>query len=679
MLQLSHLAANLMEAVNAAAAATVSRNSSRSDGSCSSEQQQQQQQQQQAAPAAAGAGVQLHESDGRQLSEADSVEGGIVKPLSPQVWFQHAFSVLQDTQFSPVCLHAQLLAMQGPLQQQDPAAAAAAAATPRPETTSYAEQEAATWWLSAVNSAYAQWSLQQQRQRQRRQQLGSSDSCSMGSSPSASTDDQVQCLVSSFVGFKRFVALLAPVVGWQKSWLEAAKPDVDDTEMHEHALHEVLIDKFRRMADQRKEAETDKTPKDKQHSEHKSSQQRQQQPGRKAAKSTSKAAAGKRVQREQKRAGAGSEEEDSDSAASRVKQQHSKTHGVSSEDDDTGRAASAAEAAAEREFIKEIMKGVEACKLCKKEAASLAAAGCLHSSSKAAERLAGRDNSSNSSGSSGLYGQFPVSWSDPFMMRRLLWDLLGKVKPTAQAWFKKHARMCPHRMSINVWHMVVMSLARHIWGPPGEWDAQLSSQVELLLPLHVRVYDRKSSPEEDQARCAYAHSLNAAFAQQGADAQAAALLSLQALLALDPHGARVQPRPELLYYTPSGFHAAVCKTLMQALQLPPFRPAEQVWRGASSRRSLAAGSRSASQQQQQSLHPHGSSGDQQQQQQSTLEPHKLQAWGEVLLPSYYVWWHIGLLAYHQQQQHHSPSNSCSSSKSQDALQLQDLYNDPNAR
>jgi hypothetical protein len=33
----------------------------------------------------------------------------------------------------------------------------------------------------------------------------------------------------------------------------------------------------------------------------------------------------------------------------------------------------------------------------------------------------------------GLYGSLPVSWSDPFMMRRLLWHLLGKLNPTAQA------------------------------------------------------------------------------------------------------------------------------------------------------------------------------------------------------------------------------------------------------
>jgi hypothetical protein len=38
-------------------------------------------------------------------------------------------------------------------------------------------------------------------------------------------------------------------------------------------------------------------------------------------------------------------------------------------------------------------------------------------------------------------------------------------------------------------------------------------------------------------------------------------------------------------------------------------------------------------------------------------PHYLQAWSEVLFPAWYVWWHIGLLAYHQQQQQQVSSGS----------------------
>jgi hypothetical protein len=72
------------------------------------------------------------------------------------------------------------------------------------------------------------------------------------------------------------------------------------------------------------------------------------------------------------------------------------------------------------------------CQLCKSQAAAGGAGGA------AGEH---RQSSSSSSGYSG----FPVPWSDAFMMRRLLWDLLGRIKPTAQKWFKTHARMCPHR------------------------------------------------------------------------------------------------------------------------------------------------------------------------------------------------------------------------------------------
>jgi len=284
------------------------------------------------------------------------------------------------------------------------------------------------------------------------------------------------------------------------------------------------------------------------------------------------------------------------------------------------------------------------CPHCTAEAAA-AAAVAAGSSSPNSNSACGITPTS-SSGSSGLYGQFPVSWSDPFMMRRLLWDLLGKIKPTAQAWFKKHARMCPHSTSVRFWHMVVMSLARHIWIPSGPWGSSSIAQMQLILPLHARVPRR---PSRDFAavppniiRTTHAHQLNVAFARQGQIAQTAALLSLQTLRALDPHAARVQPRPELLYYTPSGFHAAVCKTLMQAVQENP---------GAD-------------------------------------------RWSLCELPAWHMWWHIGLLAYQlqQQQQQHSQaqqlpehqsagSSSCGSSSTSSSTpgRFQDLYLDPNAR
>jgi hypothetical protein len=46
----------------------------------------------------------------------------------------------------------------------------------------------------------------------------------------------------------------------------------------------------------------------------------------------------------------------------------------------------------------------------------------------------------SSSSSRGM--RYPVPYDDPFLLRRLLWRLLGKLSPEAQSFL--HARMCPH-------------------------------------------------------------------------------------------------------------------------------------------------------------------------------------------------------------------------------------------
>jgi hypothetical protein len=33
---------------------------------------------------------------------------------------------------------------------------------------------------------------------------------------------------------------------------------------------------------------------------------------------------------------------------------------------------------------------------------------------------------------------------DPYMWRRLVWGLLGKLKPTSRDWYVQHYGMCPH-------------------------------------------------------------------------------------------------------------------------------------------------------------------------------------------------------------------------------------------
>jgi hypothetical protein len=46
----------------------------------------------------------------------------------------------------------------------------------------------------------------------------------------------------------------------------------------------------------------------------------------------------------------------------------------------------------------------------------------------------------------GEVGDFsdPVPYSDPFMWRRLLWQLLGKLSPEAQAFHAQYSAACPH-------------------------------------------------------------------------------------------------------------------------------------------------------------------------------------------------------------------------------------------
>jgi hypothetical protein len=64
------------------------------------------------------------------------------------------------------------------------------------------------------------------------------------------------------------------------------------------------------------------------------------------------------------------------------------------------------------------------------------------------ERSAGQPGagvtSSSSSGGSGVFTCFPVQYDDPFLYRRLLWQLLGKLSPEAQAFMSKQAQGCPH-------------------------------------------------------------------------------------------------------------------------------------------------------------------------------------------------------------------------------------------
>jgi hypothetical protein len=566
-------------------------------------------------------------------------------PTSPEHWFRHAFQLLGEEQISTACLHPQLWQQQqqatsSPTQLQQPTAAgdikaavkqvlstasvlvgAVMRAQLKPGSTGpdvRDQQASAKHWLHRMATAHQEWQLAQMEQlgstapaSSHSGKLASSSSSSSrcctwlgnagdlslecdtaaAAATTAASADQLQLLVSEPARYKELLGTVAPLFSWQSEWTTSAAVlarvatlNRDKNWQDLYALR-IMYGPWakQRFPDQRKGCA----------SSEEQQQEQQQQTMEKKKKEKKGSAAAK------KKKGQGKTASEAASAAAHSlpdKQQPT----VSAEE-----AQIKKNEAANRKRMAELPTELQgSCGLCAAEQAAAAAAGACSSSS----------GSSSSPDAAGLYGALPVPWSDPFMMRRLLWDLLGKLKPTAQAWFRDQMFMCPHRGLSREWRMVVMSLARHIWCPPGEWDEQAEQQLALLLQFEAReARDCESTVIEDQARGSYTHSLNAAFVEQGADAQAAALLSQQALLALDPHGARVQPRPELLFYTPAGFHATVCKTLMQATQLLP--------------------------------------GLQQQGQQQQIQgAHPLQLWTAAALPAWYVWWHIGLLAYHQQQQ-----------------------------
>jgi hypothetical protein len=56
----------------------------------------------------------------------------------------------------------------------------------------------------------------------------------------------------------------------------------------------------------------------------------------------------------------------------------------------------------------------------------------------------GSSSSGSSSSRSGPYTGWTVPYDDPFMWRRLMWQLLGKLSPEAQAFYSTYLAMCPH-------------------------------------------------------------------------------------------------------------------------------------------------------------------------------------------------------------------------------------------
>jgi hypothetical protein len=540
-------------------------------------------------------------------------------------------------------------------------------------------------WTEAIGYAFRHCITQQML-------AGSGSSSSSGSSwddagsSSRSSGDGDQVLLqlcSKPEGWELFTAIVHPLLFWQHGWASAAAPLVAAAEARDADAVHLKCLRHRSYFKER-----DKAEQAAKHSSSSSSTQEQQGKGKGA----------------QKKQGRGEEEQQ--------QQQQQK------EEDEARDAAD----------FQELLQHMRCCELCMAEQAAAPALNAFGSSSSSSSELSSSAAAAAAGGEAGgLYGNLPVPWSDPCLMRRLLWELLGKLKPAAQQWFKYHGHVCPHRRDVKIWQFVVMSLARHIWSPPGTWDAayeqQYNDELALLLPLNGRepkqnLPQKSRLEEETAARSGYAKALNVGFARQGSNAQTAAVLSLQVLLSLDPHGARVQPKPELLFYTPAGFHAAVCKTLMQALQINPWGAPVAAAQGqlgcvANSSSGSGSGGRfigplEAAGSGQGTCHTNGISLTQQQQQQQQQQqelvpdrqqqPHPLQAWSCAAFPAWYVWWHIGLLAYHQQQQQQqhggvvragsggsSSSNRTGSgsaaagSSGSSAVCLQDLYSSVEAR
>jgi len=75
----------------------------------------------------------------------------------------------------------------------------------------------------------------------------------------------------------------------------------------------------------------------------------------------------------------------------------------------------------------------------------------LKTGSTTSHKAAGSSSSSSNEsggvaadGSGNLYSSWPVAYDDPFLWRRLMWKLLGKLSPHAQAFYAQYLALCPH-------------------------------------------------------------------------------------------------------------------------------------------------------------------------------------------------------------------------------------------
>ncbi|WIA40226.1 hypothetical protein OEZ86_013609 [Tetradesmus obliquus] len=157
-------------------------------------------------------------------------------------------------------------------------------------------------------------------------------------------------------------------------------------------------------------------------------------------------------------------------------------------------------------------------------------------------------------------GSEAVPHTDPFMWRRLLWLLLGKLSPASQAFYAQYLAVCPHCPDSLVWSQVKVSLLNSLWSSPA---ADVIEQ-QLASPSAMSVYNN-----EQRARRVrhYAQTVNDTFTKHYNPTLP--LLAKQLLLALSPLHAQLLPRPETAFLCPSSFPAAVGKALAGQLLTRP--------------------------------------------------------------------------------------------------------------
>lgn len=80
------------------------------------------------------------------------------------------------------------------------------------------------------------------------------------------------------------------------------------------------------------------------------------------------------------------------------------------------------------------------------------------------------------------YGDWAVETDCPFMWRRLVWQLLGRLKPYSQQFYRYKAHMCPHTDNNALWLAVMNSLSHNLINFKDPLDRQLTAQRDEVTP-----------------------------------------------------------------------------------------------------------------------------------------------------------------------------------------------------